>query len=123
MFTISPQTYPNLSQQIEGDARDAHAGDEFILNGTTFPVVRRLHTDKGMVVLVAKTQVRIAVQKSYEAEAADIQNSLNAKVEGGEASEVDLMLANDAMGKLADKLQTDVGERLENDYGFIAKAE
>ena len=64
---ITPQQYPHLVREINGDATNFSMGDEIEISGTRFPVVRRIFNTEGEIekVLVAKTFVRMSVQNDY----------------------------------------------------------
>ena len=64
---ITPQQYPHLVREINGDATNFSMGDEIEISGTRFPVVRRIFNTEGEIekVLVAKTYVRMSVQNDY----------------------------------------------------------
>ena len=64
---ITPQQYPHLVREINGDAKNFSMGDEIEISGTRFPIVRRIFNTEGSIerVLVAKTFVRMSVQNDY----------------------------------------------------------
>lgn len=64
---ITPQQYPHLVREINGDANNFSTGDEIEISGTRFPIVRRIFNTEGQIekVLVAKTFVRMSVQNDY----------------------------------------------------------
>lgn len=127
MAKITPQTYRTLSLEINGDAKNLHAGDEVVINSTTFPVVRRLHNPVTgeITVVVAKTAVRVAVQKASP----EIQGqivALTAKSEeivknaqqSGDINDVELMFHNDEAAKLQGEIDAEVRNTLIGVYGF-----
>jgi len=64
---ITPQQYPTLEREIGGTPTDFMAGDEIDINGTRFPVVRRIFNSSGAItkIIVAKTWVRMSVQNDF----------------------------------------------------------
>jgi hypothetical protein len=96
---------------------DVQNGDEIVINGKSFPVVRSIWDSLTgeRIVIVAKTQVRVEISKGYSAEIKAIYE----KAQGVE-DEIELMMLNDDGAKLENKIHGEVGDALKS-FGFKEK--